>query len=88
MPPEDSSSQSFVRFNRGQYVFSRPSDANLPGRHGFVTNDSLLLKIKMMQRLLRPENESSYFSVNAKKGGGERVGITFLNFFYPTLKKN
>lgn len=45
-------------FNHGQYIFSRPSDAALPGRHGFVKVDSLLLRIKMMQRLLRPESEN------------------------------
>lgn len=57
-PPLDSSSQSFVCFNRGHCIFSHPSDAALPGRHGFVKDDSLLFKIKMMQRLLRPESES------------------------------
>lgn len=57
-PPGDSSSQLFVLTMGNKYIFSRPSDAALPGRHGFVKVDSLLLKIKMMQRLLRPENES------------------------------
>lgn len=47
-----------VCFNRGPCIFSHPSDAPLPGHHGFVKDDSLLLKIKMMQRLLRPDNES------------------------------
>lgn len=57
-PSEDSSRQLFGFVNHGQYIFSRPSDATLPGCHGFVKDDSLLLKIKMMHRLLRPENES------------------------------
>lgn len=56
--PDDSSSQLFGFVNHGHYIFSRPRDATLPECHGFVKDDSLLLKIKMMHRLLRLENES------------------------------
>jgi hypothetical protein len=48
----------FVLTTGNKYIFSHPSDAALPGRHGFVKVDSLLLRIKMMQRLLRPGNEN------------------------------
>lgn len=84
--PDDSSSQLFGFVNHGQYIFSRPGDATLPGRHGFVKDGSLLLKIKMMHRLLNLRmrvNQS--FSINTKKGGGERGNETFLNFFNPTF---
>lgn len=46
-----------VVLTMGSVFSAAPMMQLLPGNHGFVKDDSFLLNIKMMQRLLRPENE-------------------------------
>lgn len=78
---------SVVYFKCGPCIFSHPSDAPLPGHHDFAKDDSFLLKIKMMQRLLRHENESQLIFLYQYQNRGGEIGIEFCLIFLNSIFK-